>query len=206
MSIKSLLTKLLVLTLCLVLQASLSLAETAPKKSRPLVLINTNMGGIVVELWPDKAPLTVKNFLKYVDARAYDNTIFHRVIDGFMIQGGGFRPDMSKIKTFPPIKNEARSGLRNSRGTIAMARTSAVDSATSQFFINLKDNHFLNHRDESSRGFGYAVFGKVIKGMDVVDKIAKVKTTSKGFYRNVPVDPVIIKTIRVIHQKAANKK
>ncbi len=187
---------------------AMAFASEPQKSDKPMVVIETNMGDIVVELWPDKAPITVKNFLKYVDAKTYDNTIFHRVIDGFMIQGGGFTPDMKKIKTFPPIKNEASTETKNFRGTIAMARTSAINSATSQFFINLKDNHFLDHRDNSSRGFGYAVFGRVVKGMDVVDKIAKVRTTTKGFYRDVPQKPVIIKTIRRLkpEKKSAEQK
>jgi len=203
MNLKAFLASLFVILLISVCFLPNTFGENLNKNERPIVVIETNLGEIVVELWPDKAPLTVKNFLKYVESGAYNNTIFHRVIDGFMIQGGGFNPDMSKIKTFAPIKNEARADVKNSRGTIAMARTGVIDSATSQFFINVKDNHFLNHRDNSPMGFGYAVFGKVIKGMDVVDKIAKVKTTSKGLYRDVPVEPVIIKSIK---KQGSNKK
>ena len=162
------------------------------------VLIKTSMGDILVKLYPDKAPITVKNFLNYVDDGFYDNTIFHRVIDGFMIQGGGFEPGMIQKPTKAPIKNEANNGLSNLRGTIAMARTQVIDSATSQFFINLKDNTFLDHKDDSVQGYGYCVFGKVIKGMDVVDKIAKVQTHSVGYYQDVPVKDVVIEKIEVV--------
>ena len=141
------------------------------------VTVKTSLGEITIELDEDKAPITVKNFLSYVNDKFYDGTIFHRVIDGFMIQGGGFTPEMTQKPTSPPIKNEAGNGLKNLRGTITMARTSVVDSATSQFFINVADNDFLNHRNESSEGFGYAVFGRVTDGMDVVDRIKKVSTT-----------------------------
>ncbi len=161
------------------------------------VLIKTSMGDILVELYPDKAPITVKNFLDYVNDGFYDNTIFHRVIDGFMIQGGGFEPGMVQKPTKAPIKNEANNGLSNLRGTIAMARTQVIDSATSQFFINLKDNTFLDHKDDSMQGYGYCVFGKVIKGMDVVDKIAKVQTHSVGYYQDVPVKDVVIEKVEV---------
>lgn len=167
----------------------------------PEVLFKTSMGDIVIELYPDKAPVTVKNFLRYVSEGKYDGTIFHRVIDGFMIQGGGMTPDMKEQQTYAPIKNEAGNGLKNDKGTIAMARTQVVDSATAQFFINLKDNDFLNHRDESPRGYGYAVFGKVVKGMDVVEKIGKVKTGAKGFHRDVPKEPVVIEKAIVLTDK-----
>ena len=155
----------------------------------PEVILKTTLGDIVIELYPEKAPITVKNFLAYVDDGFYNGTIFHRVIPGFMIQGGGMTKDMKQKETRPPIKNEADNGLGNKRGTIAMARTSDINSATSQFFINLKDNSFLDH---GARGFGYAVFGKVVKGMDVVDKISAVKTGNRGMYQNVPVEPVVI--------------
>ena len=155
----------------------------------PKVILKTTLGDIIIELYPEKAPVTVKNFLSYVDDGFYNGTVFHRVIPGFMIQGGGMTKDMKQKETHPPIKNEADNGLGNKRGTIAMARTSDINSATSQFFINLKDNSFLDH---GARGFGYAVFGKVVKGMDVVDKIASVKTGNRGMYQNVPVDPVVI--------------
>ncbi len=154
------------------------------------------MGSITLELDAAKAPVTVKNFCDYAKSGHYNGTIFHRVIDGFMIQGGGFTAAMDQKPTNAPIKNEATNGLSNARGTIAMARTQVVDSATSQFFINLTDNTFLDHRAPDPRGFGYAVFGKVTDGMDVVDKIAKVKTRSVGYYENVPEEAV---TIRKVH-------
>ncbi len=160
---------------------------------KPVVILSTSHGDIKVELNADKAPITVKNFLSYVDDEYYDDTIFHRVIPDFMIQGGGFTEDMKQKDTKAQIKNEADNGLKNDRGTLAMARTQVKDSATSQFFINLKDNDFLNHGD---RDFGYAVFAKVIDGMDVVDKIAKVKTGRKGGHGDVPAEAVVIKSIR----------
>jgi peptidyl-prolyl cis-trans isomerase A (cyclophilin A) len=153
------------------------------------VVFSTNQGDITIELYADKAPITVKNFLAYVDEGFFNDTIFHRVIPNFMIQGGGFTEDMKQKQTKAPIKNEADNGLRNSRGTLAMARTSVVDSATAQFFINLVDNSFL---DNGVRDFGYAVFGKVISGLDVVDKIGAVRTSTTGGNQNVPVEPVII--------------
>lgn len=162
------------------------------QSTKPVVIIETSEGDIEVELWPDKAPITVRNFLQYVDEGFYKNTIFHRIIDGFMIQGGGMTVDMHSKPTHPPIKNEAANGLRNVTGTIAMARTSVVDSATSQFFINVADNDFLDHKNDTPAGFGYAVFGKVIDGMDAVNRI-KAVPTSRG---DVPVKPVIIKDIR----------
>lgn len=160
--------------------------------ANPVVVMETSEGTIKIELWADKAPKTVENYLSYVDEKFYDGTIFHRVIEDFMIQGGGMTPDMAEKKTHPPIKNEARADVKNFRGTIAMARTSVLDSATAQFFINVKDNDFLNHAGESPRSFGYAVFGKVISGMDVVDKIRNVQTGDG----DVPVKPVLIKSIR----------
>ena len=160
------------------------------------VVMETSKGEIVLELHPDKAPLTVKNFLNYVDAGFYNGTIFHRVIPGFMIQGGGFTQDMAKKPTKAPIKNEADNGLKNDRGTIAMARTPNPHSASSQFFINTVDNAFLNYKDQTTSGWGYTVFGNVIKGMDVVDAISKVKTVTQGGFRDVPKTPVEIKTVR----------
>ena len=160
------------------------------------VLMETSKGEIVLELYPEKAPLTVENFLNYVDAGFYDGTIFHRVIPGFMIQGGGFTQDLKKKPTKAPIKNEAYNGLKNDRGTIAMARTPNPHSASSQFFINTVDNAFLNYKDQTTSGWGYAVFGSVIKGMDVVDAITQVKTVTQGGFRDVPKPPVEIKTVR----------
>lgn len=165
-------------------------------KGNVIVAMETSEGVIKIELWADKAPETVKNFLAYVDDNFYDGTIFHRVIDNFMIQGGGFTADMRNKDKGQPIKNEATAELKNDRGTVAMARTQDIHSATSQFFINLKDNDFLNHSDNTPGGFGYAVFGKVVEGMDVVDRIGKVKTTTSGPYRDVPAKPVVIKGVR----------
>jgi cyclophilin family peptidyl-prolyl cis-trans isomerase len=160
------------------------------------VEIQTSMGTFTAELWPDKAPKTVENFLSYVQRSFYDGTVFHRVIDGFMIQGGGMTPDMRQKPTEQPVENEASADVPNDRGTLAMARTSQIHSATSQFFVNLVDNGFLNHRDQSPEGFGYCVFGKVVDGMDVVDGIAGVETTSQGPYEDVPAETVVIESIR----------
>jgi peptidyl-prolyl cis-trans isomerase B (cyclophilin B) len=159
--------------------------------------IDTNMGTITLELNEEKAPETVRNFVKYAEDGHYDGTIFHRVIDGFMIQGGGFTKAMNQKPTREPIRNEAMNGLKNERGTIAMARTMVVDSATSQFFINLVDNAFLDFSSPTPQGFGYAVFGKVIDGMNVVDSIAKVKTGFSGPHQNVPEEPIVIKKITI---------
>ena len=160
-------------------------------------ILETTMGTITLALDDEKAPATVANFVQYVKDGHYDGTIFHRVIDGFMIQGGGFTKDMVQKDTQAPIRNEAANGLKNARGTLAMARTMVVDSATSQFFINLVDNDFLNYRGPDPRMFGYAVFGKVTAGMDVVDKIAKVKTGFAGPHQDVPVEPVVITKVTV---------
>jgi peptidyl-prolyl cis-trans isomerase B (cyclophilin B) len=160
------------------------------------VLLDTSKGEIVLELYPDKAADTVKNFLDYVDAKFYDGTIFHRVIPNFMIQGGGFADDMKQKPTQPPIKNEADTGVENDRGTIAMARTSDPHSATAQFFINTVDNDFLNHKNKTPQGWGYAAFGKVIEGMDTVDAISAVKTATRGMYGDVPVEAVVIISAR----------
>jgi len=162
------------------------------------VLIKTSMGDITAELDADSAPLTVANFLGYVADGSYDGTIFHRVMAGFMIQGGGFTPDMQQKSTRAPVKNEADNGLKNLRGTLAMARTTVVDSATSQFFINVVDNAFLDFKAATTQGYGYAVFGKVTAGMDVVDAIAAVPTTTSGGNENVPVTPVVIESIEVV--------
>lgn len=163
-----------------------------------MVKLSTNFGDITLELNAEKAPITVANFLQYVESGFYDGIIFHRVIDGFMIQGGGFDADMQQKKTKDEIKNEADNGLRNDNYTIAMARTSIPDSASSQFFINATDNDFLNHTAKTPSGWGYCVFGKVVEGMDVVDKIKKVKTTSKAGHRDVPVEAVIIEKATVV--------
>ena len=160
-----------------------------------VVVVDTSLGSITVELDPAKAPISVQNFLGYVDDKFYDGTIFHRVIDGFMIQGGGFEPGMKQKKTKGQIKNESSNGLKNNRGTLAMARTNVADSATSQFFINLKDNGFLN-KAEAQDGVGYCVFAKVTEGMDIVDKIKAVKTTNKGGNGDVPIQDIVINSIR----------
>jgi len=172
----------------------------APALAVEQVVIETNLGKINLELDNDKAPLTVANFLAYVDAGHYRDTIFHRVIKNFMIQGGNFSTEMSPKKNREPIKNEAGNGLRNLRGTIAMARTNVVDSATSQFFINLKDNAFLDHKDESAGGYGYAVFGKVTQGMDVVDKIGSSPAHTYQRFSDVPVVPVVILDVKRVAQ------
>ncbi len=166
-----------------------------PAKDTTMVIINTNLGEIHVKLAADKAPLTVANFLAYVDDGFYNGTIFHRVIDGFMIQGGGFEPNMRQKPTRAPVKNEAANGLHNKRGTIAMARTPVVDSATAQFFINVKDNGFLDFRSPDPQGFGYCVFGEVVAGMDVVDKIKAVRTGTKAGMTDVPLDTVQILSV-----------
>lgn len=165
------------------------------KGGNPMVIMSTSLGDIKMELYQDKAPITVQNFLSYVNDGFFDGTIFHRVIPNFMVQGGGFTPDMQQKPTKAPIKNEADNGLKNDVGTIAMARTGVVDSATSQFFINQADNDFLNH---GSGDFGYAVFGKVMEGMDVVNKIAGVKTGRLGPFQDVPIAPVVINSVRVV--------
>jgi cyclophilin family peptidyl-prolyl cis-trans isomerase len=166
-----------------------------PAAADPVVVLDTSLGAIKIELNRAKAPITVDNFLKYVRAKHYDGTIFHRVIPDFMIQGGGMDETMTEKAAGAPIKNEARNGLRNERGTIAMARLNAPDSATAQFFINVKNNSAL---DYGINGAGYAVFGRVIEGMDVVDKIRAVRTTTKRPHENVPSTPVFIKTARLV--------
>jgi peptidyl-prolyl cis-trans isomerase B (cyclophilin B) len=163
-----------------------------------MVELHTNHGVIKLELNAEKAPKSVENFLNYVKAGHYDNTVFHRVIDGFMIQGGGFEPGMKQKPTAEPINNEANNGLKNVNGSIAMARTNDPHSATAQFFINVNDNDFLNHSSPTPQGWGYTVFGKVVDGMDVVEKIKKVKTGSKGFHQDVPADDVVIEKAVIV--------
>lgn len=167
------------------------------QRKNPVVTMATNMGDIRIELNAQKAPISTKNFLDYASEGHYDGLIFHRVIPGFMIQGGGFDAAMSQKKTKAPIKNEAGNGLKNKTGSIAMARTNVVDSATAQFFINVKDNDFLDHRSETPDGFGYAVFGVVVEGMDVVHKIEKVRTGNRGMHQDVPVEAVVIQSVRL---------
>ena len=164
-------------------------ADKAPVTPNPIVVLSTNLGDITIELYQAKAPISVKNFLDYAESGFYTGTVFHRVIAGFMIQGGGMTQDMTKKTTRPAIKNEAKNGLSNKRGTLAMARTQVVDSATAQFFINVSDNSFLDH---GVRDYGYAVFGNVIDGMETVEKIARTKTGSKAGQQSVPLQPVII--------------
>jgi cyclophilin family peptidyl-prolyl cis-trans isomerase len=173
-------------------------AANGARAANPVVVMETSMGTVKIELFEDKAPVTVKNFLSYVKDKHYDGTIYHRVIDGFMIQGGGFEPGMKEKKTKDPIKNESDNKLSNLRGTIAMARTSDPDSATAQFYINVKDNKGLDAADGRA---GYAVFGRVTEGMDVVDKIKAVKTTSKMGHRDVPEEDVVIKSVKVEEPK-----
>jgi cyclophilin family peptidyl-prolyl cis-trans isomerase len=165
--------------------------------TNPVVVLDTSMGAIQIELDAQRAPISTRNFLDYVEAKHYDGLIFHRVISNFMIQGGGMTPDMRQRETRAQIRNEAGNGLKNVRGSIAMARTNVVDSATSQFFINVKDNDFLNHQNETAQGFGYAVFGKVIEGMDVVDRIRNVQTGNKAGQGDVPLQPVVINSATV---------
>ena len=167
------------------------------------VLMDTSMGSLTVELFEKEAPITTSNFLKYVDEGFYDGTQFHRVIEQFVIQGGGFTASMEQKGTHPPIKNEADNGLKNERGTLSMARTSQPDSATSQFFINVEDNENLDHVPGVPSRFGYAVFAKVVDGMDVVDQIRRVKTTNKGPYQDVPVEPVILRSARRVEEAAS---
>ncbi len=185
----------LLATLLVMMTCQLGFAAEA----NPRVLMQTSMGDIVLELYPEKAPKTVANFLQYVDDKFYDNTIFHRVIDGFMIQGGGFTQSMKEKATRPPIVNEADNGLSNTIGTIAMARTSDPHSASAQFFINVNNNTPLDFRERTPRAWGYAVFGRVVKGMPVVKKIKEVKTSASGYFRDVPSMPVIIKSVTRIN-------
>jgi len=169
----------------------------AEQAKNPVVTMSTSMGDIRIQLDADKAPISTNNFLDYVNEGHFDGLIFHRVIPGFMIQGGGFDSAMSQKKSKSPIKNEASNGLKNVTGSIAMARTNVVDSATAQFFINVKDNDFLNHKNTSPDGYGYAVFGQVVDGMDVVHAIEKVKTANRGMHQDVPVQAVVINSVKL---------
>jgi peptidyl-prolyl cis-trans isomerase B (cyclophilin B) len=175
-----------------------AMADKKRLNEKTIVLIATNLGNIKIELYPDKAPVTVENFLKYAEEGHYKNTIFHRVIDGFMVQGGGFTPKLKQKETRETIKNEADNGLSNKRGTIAMARTSDIHSATAQFFINVSDNNFLDHRGNSPQEFGYCVFGSVIEGMDVVDKIKATDTHNQGPFKDLPVKPIEITDVKKV--------
>jgi cyclophilin family peptidyl-prolyl cis-trans isomerase len=182
---------LLLLGLCL---AGSAFAADA---KNPVLVLETSLGNVKVELFQKEAPISVKNFLDYAKSGFYDGTIFHRVIPGFMIQGGGFTKDLQQKPTKAQIKNEATNGLKNERGTLAMARTMVVDSASSQFFVNVANNEFLNHREGGPSAYGYAVFGKVISGMEVVDKIAATQTGMQQGFTDVPVTPVIIKAVKI---------
>ncbi len=172
-------------------------AESTTRNAN-MVKFTTSMGELLIELYPDEAPISVDNFVKYVESGFYDGTIFHRVIPGFVVQGGGMLPGMQQKSTGKGIKNEADNGLNNLAGTLSMARTNDPDSATSQFFINLKNNDFLDHRSKTPQGWGYAVFGKVVEGMDVVDKMAGVKTTTFGPYGDVPVEDIVVIKAEVV--------
>jgi cyclophilin family peptidyl-prolyl cis-trans isomerase len=173
-----------------------SFAEKTKVENKIKVLLETNYGDITLELDKEKAPITVENFLSYADSGFYDGTIFHRVIDNFMVQGGGFNPDMSQKKTNAPIKNEAKNGLANEVGTVAMARTNVVDSATAQFFINVNNNDFLDNKGDNASAYGYAVFGKVVEGMPIVNRMKAASTTTKNGFQDVPKEPIIIKKVR----------
>ena len=162
-----------------------------------MVTLHTNFGPITLKLFEDKAPKTVENFLSYVKDGFYDNTVFHRVIDGFMIQGGGFEPGLQQKDTKDPVENEANNGVANSMGTVAMARTNDPHSATAQFFINVADNSFLNFRSETPDGWGYAVFAEVVEGMDVVEKIKSVDTGNMGYHQDVPLEDVVIQKVEI---------
>jgi cyclophilin family peptidyl-prolyl cis-trans isomerase len=176
----------------------LQVPADTPSPGNPVVVLATSLGDITLELFKDRAPASVDNFLRYVTDGFYEGTVFHRVKKGFMIQGGGFTADLTEKPTRPPIQNEATNGLRNLRGTLAMARRAALRSATSQFYVNVADNRMLDHAGYSPDEFGYAVFGRVLSGMDVVDRIAAVQTRTAGDMEDVPVDPVIIKSARVV--------
>lgn len=175
----------------------------AQEEGEPIMVkMTTSLGSLTLELYPEAAPVTVSNFLEYVDSGFYEGTVFHRVIRNFMIQGGGFDAKLSRKKTLDAIKNEAANGLKNDRGTIAMARTSVPDSATSQFFINTVDNAFLNYKDDSPQGIGYCVFGKVVEGMDIVDAIQAVSTGIAQGMQDVPNEPVLIEKVEVVTEEA----
>lgn len=183
--------------LFLLLLQTQTAAQTPASAANPQVVVDTSLGSFTIELFPDKSPVSVENFLQYVHDGFYSGTIFHRVVAGYVVQGGGYTADLTEKPTRPPIQNEATNGLTNQRGTVAMARTRVVRSATSQFFVNVADNRRLDHTGYAPDDFGYAVFGRVIEGMDVVDQISRVRTTIKDGMENVPVDPVMIKGITV---------
>jgi peptidyl-prolyl cis-trans isomerase A (cyclophilin A) len=198
--LRMLLTVLCLITLVPALPASAN-GSAEPASKNPVVVLQTSMGDMKIELYPDKAPITVKNFLDYARIGFYNGTLFHRVVRGFVIQGGGVTPDLKEKATRAPIKNEAGNGLLNKRGTISMAREEEPDTASAQFFINLVDNARLNHHGNSGRAMGYAVFGMVIEGMDVVDKIGTSPTKAvNAEYANVPMTPIILKSVKIISE------
>jgi cyclophilin family peptidyl-prolyl cis-trans isomerase len=176
----------------------LQVPADTPSPGNPVVVVATSLGDITLELFKDRAPVSVENFLRYVNDGFYEGTVFHRVKKGFMIQGGGYTADLAEKPTRPPIQNEATNGLRNARGTLAMARRAQLRSATSQFYINVADNRMLDHTGYSPDEFGYAVFGRVLSGMDVVDRIVAVPTKTQGDMEDVPLEPVIIKSVRIV--------
>jgi peptidyl-prolyl cis-trans isomerase A (cyclophilin A) len=185
----------------LFLSAFALLFSIAAHAANPQLEVKTSQGTLTIELYQDKAPKTVENFLQYAKDGFFNGTVFHRVIPGFMIQGGGFTPDMKQKETRAPIQNEATNGLKNETGTLAMARTGDPHSASAQFFINLKDNSFLDHQSPTGKGWGYAVFGKVVQGLDVVQKIAAVPTANAGPHQNVPTTPVLIESVKLLPAK-----
>lgn len=192
--------KKVTLLLC-VIYFSLSLSA----KENPLILMETSKGDIIIELFEESAPVTVENMLNYIRNDHYNGTIFHRVIKDFMIQGGGFTEKLRQKPTGKEIKNEATNRLENKRGTIAMARTPAVNSATAQFFINTRDNYALNHKNTSARGYGYCVFGKVINGMDVVDTIENSRVKQKHYFQHLPTEPIVIESISILRESKSKK-
>lgn len=191
---------------CVVLTLSSCKKDEEAKKlgvrnmDNPMIQMKTSLGSVVIELYEEAAPISVENFIMYAKEGYYEGTVFHRVISGFMVQGGGFEPGMKQKEPRAPIKNEAKNGLKNERGTLAMARTNVVDSATSQFFINIVDNSFLDYQGDDPAKYGYAVFGKVIKGMDIVDLIKDVKTTRVGYFSDVPEKDVLIEEMKILQK------
>ncbi len=194
---KIVVSRLVVVCAAFMLGASALFSQTAAA-ANPVVEMVTSLGKIRIELFAERAPKTVENFLQYTKDRFYDGTIFHRVIPGFMVQGGGFTPDMEQKKTREAIANEAQNGLKNQKGTLAMARTPNPHSATAQFFINVAENDFLNFTGPTQRGFGYCVFGHVTQGMEIVDKIVTVPTGNRGGHQNVPLQPIVIQSMRIV--------
>lgn len=196
---------LITLSVALVAGCSSSTKHWAPREGNPIVVMKTNVGNIVFELYPDRAPLGVENFLTYVKSGHYNGTVFHRVIPGFMVQGGGFDENLNEKPTRDPIENEANNGLRNRRGTLTYARTQEINSATAQFFINLVDNYKLDYKNPTRRGYGYAVFGRVVRGMGVIDAIARVQTGTRKQMQDVPMRSIRIENAYILDGKTASK-